>query len=303
MPRHTGKTESKLMPTETRKTIRGLVDELPWWLRGIWNFLVPDGKSLRRGFLAYLIITGAIAWLSFQYGRGASEGDLRQVRAELTTVDQKASNLKHDNDLLAQRNTDLQVTIAPLLARAAREFPGEEINHSLKKIIGDLEAKKPANEPLLSATATITVDVLSERKTDGAGLLAGAALNLIRDRLFSKRQLALAIYTRNHQIKNIEPGKVRYTFICDQLVPESTFINEPVATLLETSFIQLEFTDSLIPEGTVIDRGDIVLVVNNRVSMRFQIPPQTLRAPTDAGSSHATIGFVYDLKDGLAPLE
>ena len=58
-----------------------------------------------------------------------------------------------------RENRGLRETVAPLIARAAKEFPGEEINASLKKLVERMEAERPGNRPIASASATVEVTI------------------------------------------------------------------------------------------------------------------------------------------------
>ena len=134
---------SKKEASPVKKLVEDIASDIPF-VTAFYNFLFAEGKLVKNGWLAFLIIAGLALWIGYDW-RGS---EVEKMKTDI-------ENLKRDNQLLNQKNGDLELTIAPLIARAAKEFPGEEINESLKKIVSELAARDPL---LTSAQQTDAVE-------------------------------------------------------------------------------------------------------------------------------------------------
>src|SRR5262249_43941313 len=114
--------------------------------RGLWRSRPRLAIAMVLGLLLY-VICSIMAILIERKQIHRLEGDNSRLDAALRESDRE--------------NRGLRETVAPLLARAAKEFPGEEINASLKKLVERLEADRPGNRPLASASVTVEVVIAS----------------------------------------------------------------------------------------------------------------------------------------------
>ena len=75
------------------------------------------------------------------------------IMRRLDELEKENSRLQAALNGAERRNRGLRATVAPLLA--ARQFPGEEINETFKKLLEQLEVDRPSNRPLASAVVTV----------------------------------------------------------------------------------------------------------------------------------------------------
>jgi cell division protein FtsB len=81
--------------------------------------------------IIFVLILLAVSIYSF-VGWYKSGEKIQEQTEQISQLKTDKSDLARDNTQLRTENAGLRETVAPLLARAAKEFPGEEINSSLK---------------------------------------------------------------------------------------------------------------------------------------------------------------------------
>ena len=82
-----------------------------------FKILVPDGKSLRKGWLAYLLAGALIGWGCFEWGHKDEE------------------ELKHKNESVETRLSVAENALAPWKLLAETHYPGVPINKSLDLLL------------------------------------------------------------------------------------------------------------------------------------------------------------------------
>ncbi len=125
--------------------------------------------------------------------------------SQIETLKSESRELERDIRQLESENKSLRETVAPLITRAAKEFPGEEINTSLKKIVNRLEKQNPRKQPIASATATVVLTVQSDDNVDAHFMDRGGYV------IFGKGSSSL-LQASSHESWGHQTGKgaVRY---------------------------------------------------------------------------------------------
>jgi hypothetical protein len=139
--------ESKPIVSQVKDITKDVLVDIPFGT-AVYNYFIQEGRVVKNGWVAFVVFSGLALWIGWAWGNSG--------QAELRSDNE---NLKRDNQLLSQKNGDLELTVAPLIARAAKEFPGEEINQSLKKIVSELAMKDPLNQPIATGMATLNIVV------------------------------------------------------------------------------------------------------------------------------------------------
>ncbi len=215
-----------------------------------------------------LILFGGFFY--FQYMKLPSlQRDINDLQKTNTSLSEQNKELKTEIMLLRKENEGLRETVAPLIRQAAKEFPGEEINISLKKIIERMEAENPYGKPIATFTATVEVIVASDKQIDGytefmaekAGFLAFA----------KQSDSLLMIFSRKEWRKQIGQGQVIYNsnFSLDATDPVA---GRPLYFLKDTEYIQILFC-TIVPKSKVVG-GRVICIINNLIRFELVIPPQ-----------------------------
>ena len=214
----------------------------------------------KRRWLALIVVAGLICfgvWSMY-----AAFAQMQRADALAQQVDRLSASLREAE----RENRGLRETVAPLLARAAREFPGEEINQSLKKLLERLEAARAANQPL--ATASITVDVVIRSKQqenshfmDQGGYAA----------LASGRDTLVVAWSTDSYGQTVAADEVRYRSVF-QMPADDRMVGRPLSALSAGQYLQIEL--AAMPENQVILRGKAIVVLNGNLRLEFDVPAQ-----------------------------
>ena len=167
-----------------------------------------------------------------------------------------------------RENRGLRETVAPLLARAAKEFPGEEINASLKKLVESMEADRPGNRPLASASASVEVVTDSPSQVSAHFIDQGGYI------AFGKGSEAVLTASSADSFGNtIGKNEVLYHSVF-QMPADDKLVGKPLRSIADADYIQLEF--SAMGENQKVVRGKAVVVFNGGLRAEFEIPAQTM---------------------------
>jgi hypothetical protein len=205
-----------------------------------------------------------------------------------TQVDRlKIENRELSRDLrqLESENKGLRETVTPLIARAAREFPGEEINTSLKKIIERLEQQDPLRQPIASCTATVTAFVKSDEKVNAHFIDRGGYIAIAQGS--SAFLQASSHESWGNQLGN---GIIRYRGVFT-MPADSSAVGKPIQFIKEGQYIQIEFAK--MPEKSLVTKGKVIFVLNDLTRLEFDIPEQHCEKRRI---------FIRDLAEGMKPL-
>ena len=241
---------------------------------------VDDFTSLCRRRPKMAVIVGIVllcllVW--FVWGKIDDRNLIRDLRSE-------NADLKRDNRMVEAELKGLRETVAPMMALAAKEFPGDEIMEALDKLAEKIEAE-PYRKPILSATASVRAIVESQEDMDTHFIDRGGWL------AFAKGDTALMV-TGSHESRAKQTGKgevvYRGEFTMD---PSDVAAGKPVSCLADADFVQIKFLK--IPPQARILGGKAICTINSTVRLEFGIPPQ---------NSNDGLILIPNLDDGLASL-
>lgn len=150
----------------------------------------------------------------------------------------------------------------------------------------------PLDNPIASARFSAVINFKS-RKEELATHMSGAIIYLGREG--SDKKGAAMLHGGTSLRSSDGHGHSRLIIDCPFDAP---YMGKPIRTLTEASFIQVEFADDFVPIDTELDAGRIVLVLNNQVTLSFEIPAQVVKEKLNGKP-----GFVVnDIQNGLKPL-
>ncbi len=239
-----------------------------------------------RRWLAVVFIVTVLAVCAFSIvgwvQRGNKINELESKNLEISSANKE---LKRDIRQLESENKSLRDTVAPLIARAAKEFPGEEINTSLKKIVDRLEKENPLRKPIASATATVQVTIKSDAKVNSHFMDRGGYVALIK----GSDALLLA---SSHESWGTQTGKGEVVYRGVFTMPaDAPAVGKPIEFLKGAEYLQTEFIK--MPTNSLILNGKAIFVINDSVRLEFSIPQQ---------QSDEKRVFVHNLATGMKPL-
>ena len=246
-----------------------LSDEVDAFFR-LWK----NRRCLAIIFILFIFgfsVFSAIGW----FKRGAQVDRLKIENRELS----------RDLRQLESENKGLRETVAPLIARAAKEFPGEEINTSLKKIVERLEQQDPLRQPIASCTATIVLFVKSDEKVNAHYMDRGGYVAIAQGN--SSLLKASSHESWGNQHGN---GIVRYRGVFT-MPADSSAVGKPIQFLKEGRYIQIEFAK--MPEKSLVTEGKVIFVLNDLTRLEFDIPEQHC--------ANRRV-FIRDLSEGMKTL-
>ena len=232
-----------------------------------------------RRWLAIILILSVLGFSVFSsigwFNRGTQVDRLKTENRELM----------RDLRQIESENKGLRETVAPLIARAAKEFPGEEINTSLKKIVERLEQQDPLRQPITSCTTTVTVLIKSDEKVSAHFMDRGGYVAVAQGS--SALLKASSHESWGNQLGN---GIVRYRGVFT-MPADSSAVGKPIQFLKQGKYLQIEFAK--MPENSLVSEGKVIFVLNDLTRLEFDVPEQ---------QSEARRVFVRDLSHGMKAL-
>lgn len=213
-----------------------------------------------RPVYAWLFLTLLAAWACYTcFTWYSHKEEVRSLHAEIEKLQSSLRQAEFEN-------TSLKQTIAPLLAQAAKEFPGEEINSSLEKIVAQLEKTNPLEQPIVTASASVELLAENNSSTQSVNFMdRGGYAVFVADR---KPMLMM----RSSQSRKVcrEDGT---RWLGEFSMPAGDVAaGQPVKTLGAAQHIQVHFA-KLEPQSRILG-GNLVLVLNGSVRLQFEIPAQ-----------------------------
>ncbi len=165
-----------------------------------------------------------------------------------------------------RENRGLRETVAPLIASAAKEFPGEEINASLKKLVERMEAERPGNRPIASASATVEVTIDSPAQMSAHFLDRGGILG------FAKGSNALLTASSVDSFgQTIGTNLVHYKAVL-QMPADDKIVGKPLRDIAQSEYLQIELAS--MEENQKVIGGKAVVVFNGSIRVEFPISTQ-----------------------------
>ena len=283
-------------PSPNKKAVEEAVGELPFG-KVIYGFFIREGKAVKQGWLAVLIIGGGLLWFGNEHGSRSADKEVAKMQGEL-------DDAKRDRDKFQIQMTQAQDALAPWKELANSQYPGEPINKSLNLLLQKVDALQkamqnvatdPLQEPIASASATVTVDLLTDKPDPvGNNMGQGGVVQLTSP----TTPLLTATTINNTSFKaDAGHGKYRIVGVC---AIDDPYMGKPIAKLSDATFMLVGFAKGLLPPNTQIIGGQIVWVINNRITLKFDIPPQA--SIQDTGNDSIVLIRVFDIQAGLQPL-
>jgi hypothetical protein len=154
-----------------------------------------------------------------------------------------------------------------------------------------IDALSPLKQPIASVRITVTASIPSDKSGASEYVGQGAIVWL------SKGDTALLSANAGDHSSD---GKGNISFVAE-CSPDNSYMGKPIGRLTDAEYIQVAFAQEYMPINSIVTGGKVTFVVNNQVTLNFSVPRQTLAVERELGRM-ATLMFVRDLKDGLAPL-
>jgi hypothetical protein len=124
----------------------------------IMIFLFREGKAVRNGWLAILLICGASVFVTYACTKNAMEGKLAEQKQKLDESNGELVDSKHDRD-------KYQELLAPFEARALSVYTNAPIDESLRlffqnitNAISDIKPEQATFDMLINGMAITNVD-------------------------------------------------------------------------------------------------------------------------------------------------
>lgn len=188
----------------------------------------------------------------------------------ITQLETDKTNLTSANNVLQTENKSLRETVAPLLRQAAKEFPGEEINVSLKKLLEKFDAIVPSRQPIKTGSATVEVTIKSDAAINSHFMDSGGYIAL-----GSNGAAFLVMGAGECFGRQLGNGSVVYRGVF-ALDATADVIGKPLTVLKDADRAQVGFKP--IPEKSSVLGGKAICTFNSAVRVEFTIPPQQMNA-------------------------
>jgi hypothetical protein len=169
MPEETPEKPQESKPTQTQETLEELSWDIPLF-RTIKTFFIREGKAVRNGWLAVLIIVAITIWQTHSWTKSETDEKISDLKGQLTDA-------KHDRD-------HYQELLAPFEAYAMAKFtnePNEErlnlllkqvefSTASLSNIFTEIEQEKPKLITIINAQKVSSNMILHITKQASRGM-------------------------------------------------------------------------------------------------------------------------------------
>ena len=146
----------------------------------------------------------------------------------------------------------------------------------------------PLSKPIASAKFSVLINFQSLKEKASRYLGGGAAVAL------AKGTNALL---EASAVEHFSDGDGHSRFLMDCAF-DAPYMGKPTRALAETEYIQLYFRDTFAPIGIEISGGKVVLLINNQITLNFDIPAQTVSQQQDG----YPVIVIRDVQKGLQPL-
>jgi len=238
---------------------------------------------IKAVLLTFSVIVLLFAWYFVWHAPVLKRAE--KCEGEVILLETENADLLRDKSSLQNQVNACQERIAPLIERAAREFPGEELNTSLVKIIKRLDAD-PLTAPIAEVAAELSF-IVERADNKPTRHMSAECTVIIRQ---GENQLIL---TRGYQTDQ-GPFKVGQALLRADLTsrPTSLLIGKPIATLREADNIVAGCVR--LGDYNKVVGGQIHLVINSSIRLSFDIPAQVVEK--------APFFYVSDLSRGLQGL-
>lgn len=169
---------------------------------------------------------------------------------------------------------------------------GKKLEEANSTITRQQSANDPLNKPITSARFTLLINFKEKKEalSNYFGSGAGASLGV-------GDLVLLGGATADHNSDG--NGHSRVVFDCPFDVSS---MGKPVRSLSDARFLELQFADGFVPIDTELDDSRVVIVINNEITLNFEIPAQSVTRQIDRLNEKGTWIRTWDIQKGLAPL-
>jgi hypothetical protein len=269
-----------------------------------YEALRGDFSEIRRAWktllIILLIVSGSIWFVVADHYSSSHAEEERALAADYNRKvgerNRETEKLRFELQATRAERDKAQLELQPWKERAKKEFPFDDVTSALAKLDAKTETVlamfrssivNPLNEPIIAATCTVSIETNADTG-DGSLFMSGAYAAYGTDG-------AALLVARSSTHLILPKGKFEFT------APASVFdvmMNKPVNTLTTAQFIQIGFHEEALKGVTEVLGGSVVWVINNRISLRYSIPPQ----PLIKQAKELRI-FVRDLRAGIEQFE
>jgi hypothetical protein len=281
---------ASVTPVEKAKKIAWLSLFEMVGLSKLGEHLHEEREYVKKVPLIIFLCLVAGVWL-----RGCwDDSKLESVKDDLVKSDGAKLEAERDRDKYQIESQNADNALAPWKELANSQFPGKPINEGLNSLLQKVDALQkamldnslnPLKEPIASAVATVTVN-LKTVNPRGNSLGPGGIV------AFGRGPNGLLIGGVNQMQGWTTPDGISHYRIAAPCQSDDTYMGKPVESLSDAQYIQIDL--SAIPPNTDILGGSVVWVINSRITLKFDIPPQR-----SSSQSHLMIG---DLSSGMSVL-
>lgn len=150
----------------------------------------------------------------------------------------------------------------------------------------------PLAKPIASAKFTLAINFKDKKEAQSNYFGSGAAALLAVG-----TQVILGGGVAEHNSDG--QGHSRVVFDCPFDVVS---MGKPVRSLSEAQFLELQFADGFVPVDTELSEGKVVLLINNEITLTFEVPAQKVTQKLEGGTQQGTLIRITDIQKALAPL-
>ncbi|MFA6320415.1 MAG: hypothetical protein WCY36_00990 [Candidatus Omnitrophota bacterium] len=248
------------------------------WVVDEWDAFIEVWRNRRMlAIIVLVIIVGIVAYWIID--KGAMVRIISDLKAQVAKIQTENKELAVEKNLLRIENTSLKETVAPLLKQAAKEFPGEEINESLKKIVTRLNAVAPLSQPIRVATAAIEVRIKSEESLNSHFMDRGAYIAFAKEgsgfAFGTQKEIFVIMKSLDCFANQLGEGEVAYKALCNMDVGKG-ITEKPISHLNDANYIEVGFSPMLKKSDVDVTGGSIVCTFNSLVRAELNIPPQKM---------------------------
>jgi hypothetical protein len=215
--------------------------------RTLWNFTKSEAKGVKNGWVLFLVLAVAIVALVHCHD------PWREPKKAINPAQQLSPPITFD---INQTDAEARKRIETL------ERQLKLANETIGRQQVELD---PLGKPIASVRFTVSIDML-DRNDPGHDIDSSMLL------ILGNGDKGILWGTTTEHFET-EQGHRRY-FID---VPfDAAQMGKPVATLSEADRIIMQFKENMVPLGTKIAGGQIAMLVNNQITVVFEIPAQTI---------------------------
>jgi hypothetical protein len=152
------------------------------------------------------------------------------------------------------------------------------INEKDPKARADFESLQPLKQEIAAVRFTVIIDFKSPKEGHVRDLDSGMAIILVVPSGKKDEDRGILWGTTFEHVSN---GQGESRFVID--APFDTYsMGKTVSSLADVDKIVMHFKEQFMPVGADIEGGQVVMVVNNQITVNFKIPPQVVSQRLDS---------------------